>query len=139
MTKAIDLLKTSVVLLFVGVALTACERRAADDTTSQSSGAQSARLESAGSSSRSDSGSEASSTLQRAERAVDDSVLTTKAKSALLADTTVKGSEVNVETNKGVVTLSGAVENERQRERVASIVRGIDGVKSVENKMTLKK
>jgi hyperosmotically inducible protein len=77
--------------------------------------------------------------MRRAERTVDDSVITTKAKSALLADSTVKGTDIHIETNRGVVTLSGAVDNDRQRERAASIVRGIDGVKSVENKMTLKK
>lgn len=77
--------------------------------------------------------------MQRAERNVDDSVITTKAKSALLADTTVKGSEIHVETNQGVVTLSGTADNERQRDRAASIVRGLDGVKSVDNKVSLKK
>ncbi len=66
-------------------------------------------------------------------------MITTKAKTALLADTTVKGTDINVETNKGVVSLNGAVEDSRQKERAASIVKGIDGVKSVENKLTVEK
>ncbi|QAU36012.1 BON domain-containing protein [Janthinobacterium sp. 17J80-10] len=82
--------------------------------------------------------SSGASTSGSAERAIDDSVITTKAKSALLADTTVKGTDINVETNRGIVSLSGMVDNDRQRDRAASIVRGIDGVKSVENKMTVK-
>lgn len=138
MTKAINFLKTLAVLFLFGSTLAACERRAADDTATQSSGAQSSRSESSGASPQSRSDSDSSPSMQRAERTVDDSVLTTKAKSALLADTTVKGSDIHVETNKGIVTLSGTVDNGRQRERAASIVRGIDGVKSVENKMTLK-
>lgn len=138
MTKAIDFLKSVAVLFLFGTALVACERRVPEDSATQSSGAQSSRSESSGSASQSRSDSGGSPALQRAERSVDDSVITTKAKSALLADTTVNGSEINVETNKGVVTLSGTVANDRQRERAASIVRGLDGVKSVENKMTLK-
>lgn len=133
MSKTFNVLKVSAIVFAVGAVLAGCERRSPDQAATQSSGAQSSRTEAAGSSSSSGNPS-----MQLAERAVDDSVITTKAKSALLADTTVKGSEIHVETNKGIVTLSGAVDNERQRERAASIVRGIDGVKSVENKTTLK-
>jgi hyperosmotically inducible protein len=133
MQKRSQLLKSLIMLFIFGTAIVGCERRTEDQAVTQSSGAQSSRSESSGSA---QSGTGA--TMQRAERAVDDSVITTKAKSALLADTTVKGSDIHVETNKGVVTLSGTVENERQRERAASIVRGLDGVKSVENKTSLK-
>jgi hyperosmotically inducible protein len=133
MNKMSHLGKTLVILFVFGTAMAGCERRNPDEAGAQSSGAPSSRSESSGSS-QSGSGS----SMGRTERAVDDSVITTKAKSALLADTTVKGSEIHVETNKGIVTLSGAVDNERQRARAASIVRGIDGVKSVENKMTVK-
>jgi hyperosmotically inducible protein len=72
-------------------------------------------------------------------QAIDDSVITTKAKTALLADTNVRGTDINVETNKGVVLLSGTVADSKQKERAASIVRGLDGVQSVENKLTIKK
>ncbi|RJG04301.1 BON domain-containing protein [Noviherbaspirillum sedimenti] len=96
-------------------------------------------MSSGASESSSASGSYGNGSLtQRAERGIEDSVITTKAKTALLADTTVKGTDIHVETNKGVVSLSGMVDTERQRERAASIVKGIDGVSSVDNKMTVK-
>lgn len=140
MRKTSHLLKPLLILFVFGAALSGCERRAADDAGTQSSGSQSmsSGSESSGAS-RPGSAAESGSTAQRAGRAIDDSVITTKAKSALLADTTVKGTEINVDTNKGVVTLSGTADTDQQRERAASIVRGIDGVKSVENKVTLKK
>ena len=57
----------------------------------------------------------------------------------LLADPAVKGLDPKVETHKGIVQLSGFVENQAQMERAIEIARAVDGVKSVENKMTVKK
>lgn len=141
MNKISHLFKTLLLVFALGAAITGCERRDADQSGAQSSGAPSAPGSDAMSSGASSSGATGSSGANAsgsAERAIDDSVITTKAKSALLADTTVKGTDINVETNRGVVSLSGMVDNDRQRDRAASIVRGIDGVKSVENKMTVK-
>ena len=69
---------------------------------------------------------------------VDDGVITTKVKSALLADEIVKGLDIKVETHKGEVQLSGFVDNQTQIDRAISITRGVEGVKNVDNKMTLK-
>lgn len=142
MHKISNLFKTLMIIFALGAVVAGCERREADQSGAQSSGATS----SPGSESRSGGGSSSGATgatgayggSGSAGRAIDDSVITTKAKSALLADTTVKGTDIDVETDRGIVTLSGMVDNERQRDRAASIVRGIDGVKSVENKMTVK-
>lgn len=70
--------------------------------------------------------------------AVDDSVLTTKVKSALIADTGVAGSDVKVETRNGEVQLSGVVKSQAQADRAVQIARGMDGVKDVKNNMTVK-
>ena len=130
--------KTLFIFLALTAAMAGCERRAADQSGAESStGTMSSGAQSSGAS-QSSSATGADSSAHRAGMAIDDSVITTKAKSALLADTTVKGSQINVETDKGVVSLSGMVDNERQRERAVSIVKGIDGVKSVDNRMTLK-
>lgn len=135
MYKNSNSVKYLLCVIALGAAITGCDRRDADQSGTQSSGATSSpRSESMSSGER----SSGASTSGSAERAIDDSVITTKAKSALLADTTVKGTDINVETNRGIVSLSGMVDNDRQRDRAASIVRGIDGVKSVENKMTVK-
>ncbi|WP_199688119.1 BON domain-containing protein [Noviherbaspirillum sedimenti] len=132
MNKTSHLFKSLFFIIVFGAAISGCERRAADQPGSES-------MSSGASESSSASGSYGNGSLtQRAERGIEDSVITTKAKTALLADTTVKGTDIHVETNKGVVSLSGMVDTERQRERAASIVKGIDGVSSVDNKMTVK-
>ena len=70
---------------------------------------------------------------------MDDTVITTKVKSALLADSDVKGLDVAVETSKGVVSLSGAVNNQTQIDRAAKIAGEVEGVHSVLNNLTIKK
>ncbi|WP_027192700.1 BON domain-containing protein [Fundidesulfovibrio putealis] len=69
---------------------------------------------------------------------VDDTVITTKVKSAILADPTLKSFEIKVVTEKGVVQLSGFVSTQANITRAAEIARGVKGVKSVENDMRLK-
>jgi hyperosmotically inducible protein len=69
---------------------------------------------------------------------IDDTVVTTRVKSALLADQDVKGFEIKVETRKGMVQLSGFVDNQAQVERAIGVARAAEGVKGVENAMTLK-
>ena len=70
---------------------------------------------------------------------VDDSILTTKIKAAMLANAGVKAADVSVETNSGEVTLSGAVSNQPEIEQAQQIATNVVGVKTVVNKLTLKK
>ena len=70
---------------------------------------------------------------------VDDSILTTKIKAGMLADPGVKATEVSVETNSGEVTLSGAVDSQPEMEQAQKIAQSVTGVKTVINKITLKK
>jgi hyperosmotically inducible periplasmic protein len=69
---------------------------------------------------------------------IDDSVITTKAKAALLADEEVSGLQVQVETFKGVVQLSGFVDTAAQAQKAAEIVRTVKGVQEVKNHITVK-
>ena len=69
---------------------------------------------------------------------VDDTLITTKVKAAVLADSTLKSAEINVETFKGVVQLSGFVAQSADIQRAIEIARGIKGVTSVKNDMRLK-
>jgi hyperosmotically inducible protein len=69
---------------------------------------------------------------------IDDTVTTTKVKTALLADSDIKGLSINVETSKGVVTLNGAVPNQTQIDRAAKVASGVPGVSSVTNNLTIK-
>lgn len=69
---------------------------------------------------------------------VDDTVITTKVKAAVLKEPSLKSAEINVETFKGVVQLSGFVSSQADINKAAEIARGISGVKSVKNDMRLK-
>lgn len=69
---------------------------------------------------------------------IDDSVITTRVKSALLADPYVRSFDPKVETRKGKVQLSGYVNNQGQIDRAINIAYGVEGVHSVENKMSIK-
>jgi len=64
---------------------------------------------------------------------VDDSVITTKVKAAYAADPTVKATQVQVETFKGTVQLSGFVDSRESAQRAVDLARGIKGVKAVKN------
>jgi osmotically-inducible protein OsmY len=69
---------------------------------------------------------------------VDDSVLTTKVKTAILNESTLKSSEINVETFKGVVQLSGFVNSSGDQSKAVQVAQDVSGVKSVKNDMQLK-
>ena len=69
---------------------------------------------------------------------VDDSVITTKVKAAILNEATLKSAEINVETFKGMVQLSGFVNSQTDINRAAELARGITGVTSVKNDMRVK-
>lgn len=70
---------------------------------------------------------------------IDDTVITTKVKTALLADSDIKGLDVNVDTSQGVVTLKGEVANQTQIDRAGKIAGEVEGVKSVVNNLAIKK
>ncbi len=69
---------------------------------------------------------------------IDDSVVTTKVKSALLNDPDVKSIDFKVETRKGEVLLSGFAANQSQIDRALAVTQAVPGVKSVDNKVSLK-
>ncbi len=69
---------------------------------------------------------------------VDDTVITTKVKAAILDEPTLKSAEINVETFKGVVQLSGFVSSQAAENKAVEVARTVGGVKSVKNDMRLK-
>ncbi|OYY48935.1 MAG: transporter [Methylophilaceae bacterium 17-44-8] len=69
---------------------------------------------------------------------IDDSVITTKVKAAVLNEPTLKSAEINVETFKGVVQLSGFVNSQSDINKAIEITRQVKGVASVKNDMRLK-
>lgn len=81
-----------------------------------------------------------SSTPERASAGeyIDDAVITTKVKAAFANDPNVKATEVNVETFKGDVQLSGFVADPRDAQRAVEIARSVKGVTSVKNDIRVK-
>lgn len=68
----------------------------------------------------------------------DDSMITTKIKSAILADSRLKLLDITVTTFKGVVQLSGFVDSKGVSERAVQVSRTVKGVKAVNNSLVVK-
>lgn len=69
---------------------------------------------------------------------MDDTAITAKVKTAIFNDASLKSAEINVETFKGVVQLSGFVNSAADIQHAVQLVQGISGVRSVRNDMRLK-
>jgi osmotically-inducible protein OsmY len=69
---------------------------------------------------------------------VDDSVITAKVKAAVIGEPGLKVSDINVETFKGVVQLSGFVNSREDIKSAIRVASAVDGVKTVKNDMRLK-
>ena len=69
---------------------------------------------------------------------IDDTVITTKVKAAVFEEPSLKSAEINVETFKGVVQLTGFVRARADINKAVQVAKSIKGVKSVKNDMILK-
>jgi len=69
---------------------------------------------------------------------IDDSAITTKVKTSILADSKLKSSQINVKTFKGTVQLSGFVDSIEMANRAAEVARRVKGVKLVNNSLIVK-
>src|SRR5918999_2745996 len=77
-------------------------------------------------------------TQQSASEAIDDGVVTAKVKAALTQDPVTKAHQINVETFKGEVQLSGYVETDQARSRALQLARDIQGVRRVKDAMEVR-
>lgn len=82
-----------------------------------------------------DGSSSPSQAKENASTDVKDGWVTTRVKAALLYDNRVDGTDIHVETAKGIVTLTGSVNNKNERDIAKQITRSIGGVKSVVDKI----
>ena len=69
---------------------------------------------------------------------VDDTAITTKVKAAILNDPSLKSAEINVETFKGRVQLSGFVSDRNSIDHAVMVAKGVGGVTSVANDIRVK-
>jgi len=70
---------------------------------------------------------------------IDDATITAKVKLKLIEDPITKARKIDVDTVNGVVTLTGAVENEKEIKRAIEIARNVKGVKKVVNNLRVEK
>ncbi|TDB48178.1 BON domain-containing protein [Photorhabdus khanii] len=70
---------------------------------------------------------------------MDDSAITAKIKSELLAEKGINSTGIAVKTEKGVVYISGFVKSEQQSRKVLDVISKVKGVKSIQNGLTIKK
>jgi len=75
---------------------------------------------------------------QKAGNAVSDSTITAEVKTALAADPQLSALRIEVDTNNGVVTLTGPAPDEKSKSRATQIAAGPKGVMRVENRLEVK-
>lgn len=75
---------------------------------------------------------------QSAGEYIDDATLTAKVKAALAESSDVKAREVNVETHRGEVQLSGFVGSQAEAQKAVQLARNVKGVRSVKNDIRIK-
>jgi len=68
----------------------------------------------------------------------DDTLITTKVKTAILNEPSLKVTQINVETYKNVVQLSGFVDSSASMDKAVAVARSVQGVSSVKNDMRLR-
>jgi osmotically-inducible protein OsmY len=83
-------------------------------------------------------GCASTATKESAGEYVDDAAITAKVKASIFNEPTLKSTEINVETFKGDVQLSGFVAQPQDAQRAAEIARGVKGVTSVKNDIRVK-
>jgi osmotically-inducible protein OsmY len=83
-------------------------------------------------------GQTAPKTDRTAGQVIDDSVLTGKVKSALIADSRTKAYQINVTTKEGVVYLNGVVDSAAAKMAATEVAQSIEGVKAVDNELSAK-
>jgi hypothetical protein len=121
--------KLFLVTILVGLSIVACN----DDAAGRANGATgSVPVRDAHAAGRTDAGSSLGASI-------DDSVITTKVKAALMAESAIPGSDISVATKRGEVVLSGVVGSDAQINKAVKVANGVDGVKAVDNKMTVKR
>lgn len=84
------------------------------------------------------SGCASTSTQESTGEYIDDSVITTRVKEVIFREPRLKSLEINVETYKGVVQLSGFVSSQSDIDKALELARDVKGVQSVRNDMYLK-
>ena len=76
-------------------------------------------------------------TSQSAGQVLDDTVITTKVKAALIADPVTKALNISVDTDNGIVTLAGEVSGAEEELRAIELARGVDGTVAITDELEI--
>jgi hyperosmotically inducible protein len=120
----------ALVTLLLSIALSGCDR----GTPQQSEPAGSPPAPTQGENSTTGSG--AANDAARIPATVEDTTVTAKVKAALLASDGIQATDISVETQQGVVILTGKVADASQAQRATEIAQSVEGVRSVDNRLT---
>ena len=83
-------------------------------------------------------GCAATRTQKTAGEQLDDTVITTKVKTSLIANPTTKARQIDVEVFRGTVQLNGFVDNAGEKTEAERVARGVDGVSKVQNNLAVR-
>lgn len=112
---------------------TGCDRKPADQTAGE-------KMDEAAADSRgavSGMGDTMERKADQAGQAIDDASITAAIKGKYLVDDTLKGLDISVDTEQGVVTLTGPVQSDTAKELATQIAQGVEGVVRVDNQLTV--
>lgn len=76
---------------------------------------------------------------EKASAYIDDATITADVKMKMAETPSLKGAEISVKTADGVVTLTGVVKNKQVKGVATKVAKGVKGVKSVDNQLTIEK
>lgn len=82
-------------------------------------------------------GQKMENTLAKAGENLDDSAITAKVKTAILAEPGLESLQINVDTVQNVTVLTGTVDSQEKSDRAQQVAAAVEGVKSVENKLVV--
>ncbi|MBW7981551.1 molecular chaperone OsmY [Enterobacillus tribolii] len=85
-----------------------------------------------------DAGAKIDSSMKKVDGYMSDSAITARVKSALVDAKAIQSNDISVVTEKGAVTLNGFVSSQEQAEQAVTLTKGVDGVKSVNDKLHVK-
>lgn len=116
----------------------ACVKEAKATETLAKAGATAAATPLAANKSAKEKSAVSSTKKESAGAYVDDAVITTKVKTAVLEESSLKSAEINVETYKGIVQLTGFVGSRAEIDKAVAVAGSVKGVASVKNDMIVK-
>ena len=125
-------------LIGAGVAVTGCNKPNSPETVGQRVDRTTDKMAAQTNSATEKIADKTSAAANKTAEVIDDTAITTKVKTAILAEPGLKSLEINVDTKDAVVTLSGTVDSAPMKERAKEIATNVSGVRSVVDNLTTK-